>query len=215
LQVIVCLLGIFPVCGGAAEENRVRVGLYAEFQQEPSVRVRTVIREELASIMMPTGAVVEWRPLERAGKERWSRLVVVHFKGRCDSSDLSLYDPYPWVLGQTYISDGEIIPFSDIYCTAIRAMLAQTLVSTDRSTRPFVFARAVARVLAHELYHVLAATRHHASGGLGEGFYSARELAADDFRFEDKEIQRLQKAIAPPPKPANRSFLNACQAAGQ
>lgn len=196
---ILLLLGTVPSCDTGAKEARVRVGLYADFQHEPSTAVRAVIQDELAAIMVPIGPTLEWRSLaENKGDERWTMLVVVHFKGKCDLSDLSTYPPYPWILGRTHLSDGAIIPFSDIYCGAIRAFLAPSLVSMDEQSRTFVFGRAIGRVLAHELYHVLAGTKHHGSSGLGEAFYTPRELVADDFQFQDQEIQRVRLAIAPP-----------------
>jgi hypothetical protein len=103
----------------------------------------------------------------------------------------------PWILGRTHVSDGAIIPFSDIYCSAIRAFLAPSLFSLDEQSRTLVFGRAIGRVLAHELYHVFARTKHHGSSGLGEAFYTPRELAADDFQFQDEEIQRVRLAISP------------------
>jgi hypothetical protein len=119
-------------------------------------------------------------------------------------------------MGRTHVSDGTVIPFSDVYCSAIRAFLAPALTSTEPNRRNFVFGRAIGRVLAHELYHVLAKTKHHGSGGLGEAAYSSQELAADEFDFQDKEVQRIRVTLASTradfvaPPPADR-----CRASGQ
>ena len=211
------LLGTVPLCGTHPDAARLRVGLYADFQHESSAPVRLAIQDELASILIPIGPTPDWRSLaESRGMERWTTLAVVHFKGHCDLSDLSIYPPYPWIMGRTHVSEGAVIPFSEIYCSAIRAFLAPTLASTEPNRRGFLFGRAIGRVLAHELYHILARTRQHGSGGLGEAFYTPQELAADDFDFQDKEVRRIRVTLGPmlagftPPPSGDR-----CHASGQ
>ncbi len=189
---ILFLFGTLPVCGTNLA-SRIGLGVYADFQYEPPAGVQQSIEDELAAIMIPIGPTPAWRSLAgNRGCERWARLVVVHFKGRCDLSDLAAYPPYQWTLGRTHIADGEVLPFSDIYCGAIRAFLAPILLQTEEQSRSFVLGRAIGRVLAHELYHVLAKTRHHGGSGLGESAYKAEELAGDEFAFDEAEIRRLR-----------------------
>ena len=47
-------------------------------------------------------------------------------------------------------------------------------------------------MLAHGLYHFLANTKGHASGGLGKAAYSAEDLLAQSFRFGRKKYDRLR-----------------------
>jgi hypothetical protein len=155
---------------------RVHVGLYADFQHDPSTAVRQIIQDELAAIMVPIGPT-PWE-MRRIGLDDVSPVSVdprENAPERWSGSSLSV------------ISTG----------SAIRAFLAPSLLSPDPQSRTFVFGRAVSRVLAHELYHVLARTKHHGSSGLGEAFYTPRELAADDFQFQDRETQRVRLAISP------------------
>ena len=111
---ILFLMGTLPSCVTDNEEARARVGLYADFQHEPSPTVRQTIQDELAAIMIPIGPTPKWRSLAKSKRDEWwTMLVIVHFKGKCDLSDLSKYPSYPWILGRTHVSDGAIIPFSD------------------------------------------------------------------------------------------------------
>jgi mono/diheme cytochrome c family protein len=100
-------------------------------------------------------------------------------------------------LGQTHIAEGVIIPFSDIYCDAIRAMLASGLIPLEPKDRDLVFGRAVGRVLAHELYHVFAKTKRHGSRGLAERAYSAEDLIAEEFRFDNGQVRKLRSTLLP------------------
>lgn len=61
--------------------------------------------------------------------------------------------------------------------------------------RQLYFARAFARVLAHELYHVLEGTHHHTQGGLTKARLSGEELVAKavDYQlvFGEPETERV------------------------
>src|SRR5579872_472485 len=149
---VVLALGVIPAFGG----NRVApIRLYTQFQHQPPDAVLDAIQEELDSIMMPAGMDFEWRSLANTlGNEVSVELAVIHFKGACALTDLSPMEVYPGPLGWTHMSDGEILPFSDINCDGIRVFVQRDLLRLPVAIREAVYGRAIARVLAHELYHI-------------------------------------------------------------
>ncbi len=188
---MLCLaLGAFPAFGG----NRIApIRLYIQFQQQPPDAVLESIQEELATIMVPTGIDFEWRLLsETKGNEVSVELAVIHFKGACDAADLAPTDAYPGPLGWTHISDGQILPFTDINCDGIRLFTQRELLRIPEPARNAAYGRAVARVLAHELYHIFAKTRKHASEGIGKPAYSVQELLGNKFQFQKKDSDLLR-----------------------
>lgn len=188
---ILCLaLGVFPAFGGG---RIVPIRLYIHFQQQPPPAVLESIQEELEDIMVPVGMQFEWRSLaDSMGNEVSVELAVIHFKGTCDATDLAPVDAYPGPLGWTHISDGEILPFSDINCDGIRLFLQRDLLKMNEANRPEAYGRAIARVLAHELYHIFAKTTRHAAWGIGKPAYTVRELLGSKFQFEKKESDLLR-----------------------
>ncbi len=52
------------------------------------------------------------------------------------------------------------------------------------------------RLVAHELYHVLAQTRDHATEGIGKPCFSAADLISDRFEFEAVALARFRKPPA-------------------
>jgi hypothetical protein len=54
----------------------------------------------------------------------------------------------------------------------------------------------MARVLAHELYHVLAQTRDHAAEGIGKPCFTAADLVSSRFEFEATSLSRLRRMVA-------------------
>ena len=98
----------------------------------------------------------------------------------------------PGALGWTHLSDGVILPFSDIDCDGIRRFVQSGLLRVDTRNQEETYGRAVGRVLAHELYHVFANTPHHGTQGVAKAAYTARELLSKVFHFERGEFQALR-----------------------
>ena len=171
--------------------------IYETFQNEPSQQVRESIREEADTIIAPTGWAFVWRPLDSAPGEVSVRLAVLTFTGTCSTLNLPTPLPFRSVLGATQISDGNLLPFADIHCDAIRAMLTPGLSKLDPRRRDTVFGRAVGRVVAHELYHIFGNTLDHAPKGVGEANYSPGDLLSDGFRFQPHEVKVLRNKLLP------------------
>lgn len=186
------LLAVLPVFGGQQGATLAPVALYTQFQQQPSETVLQTIRQELATIMTPMGLRFEWRSLASAqGSEVSVELAVISFKGYCDVAHLAPHFSHPGPLGWTHVSEGTILPFSDVDCDGIRSFLQNGLLAVRGPEREQLFGRAVARVLAHELYHILANTQHHGAGGVAKAAYTVENLLAADFTFDEKESNVL------------------------
>ena len=56
------------------------------------------------------------------------------------------------------------------------------------------YGRALGRVVAHELYHILANTTDHSRHGLAKALLTVSELVLDPCRFGSHEIERIRKA---------------------
>lgn len=185
-------LGVLPAFGGGRVARVAPVTLYTQFQQEPPAPVVQATQSELEAIMAPTGLQFAWHPLSDAGGRVTAQLAIVRFKGECDAEGLRQEPGFPGPLGWTHISDGEILPFIDVNCDGIRIFVQRDLIGVATADRGSVFGRAMARVLAHELYHLLANTRAHTSGGIAKAAYSVQELLAPILHFGKKECDSLR-----------------------
>ena len=167
--------------------------LYTQFQHSPPSAVIEALRAESETIMGRLGISLEWRSLAAArGNEVSSRLAVIRFQGRCDVAGLSPHRAQPGALGWTHASNGVILPFGDVDCDRIRSFIQPDLLAVPAGDREFVFGRAVGRVLAHELYHILARSPHHASGGVGKAEYAVYDLLAAHFVFDAPASEELR-----------------------
>ena len=197
---------------GIGGESSIPAVLFTRFRVEPSAAVVESIREELAAIMSPIGFQLDWMPISSGHVcAATAEVVVVTFKGHCEfaASGAAFHDPS--VLGLTHVSDGHIIPFSEVDCDAVRALVQRELMLRRVEDRERLFARAIARVLAHELYHVFAKTPEHGSHGISKAAYGPEELLADKFRFEKEDAIVLRKRK---PMPNLENAANAARIEG-
>ena len=189
-----CLLaGVYPGWSETRGATFAPITLYTQFQQAPPERVMQAVQEEVESIMAPIGLRFEWRDLSKAGAHEVSaELAVVTFKGRCDAAGLTTRSRFEGALGWTHVSDGQILPFTDIGCDRVREFTQSGLLLFRPRDREEKYGRALGRVLAHELYHIFANTTRHASMGVAKEAYNVQDLLADDFQFQARESHMLR-----------------------
>jgi len=191
-HLLLCL-ALVAVPSWAGGRTAPSVRLYAQFQQEPPDVVFGSMQAELRTILEPLGLAYDWRELDLSGgTEVSTELAVIHFKGSCDVENLAAVAVFPGPLGWTHMSDGEVLPFTDISCDRIRVFIQRDLLRLPEWERRSAYGRAVARVLAHELYHIFAKTTKHGSWGIAKAAYTVDELLCPKLQFEKRESQILR-----------------------
>jgi hypothetical protein len=186
------IVAALPLMGASQTAVLPPVSLYTHFQEEPPAAVLDALQLEVQTIMAPMGLNFQWLSLSASdGRKTAVELAVIDFKGRCDVAGLMTHDTNPGPLGWTHISDGVILPFADVDCSAIRGFIQKELLTTRVESRAQVFGRALGRVLAHELYHIFANTTRHGAQGVAREFYTAYDLLSADFQFEARESLAL------------------------
>lgn len=191
-------LAVLQAPGEPRNSDPAPIDLYTSFQQAPPPEVWAAIQGELSRIMIPAGMPVRWRPV--TANEVSVELAVVKFVGRCDGNRTTHPSAPIGALGWTHVSDGVILPFTDIDCDAVRNLTESRLSGESPHDRDAAFGRALARVLSHELYHILARTTHHDASGVARATYTAAELLAPVFRFERGEAKAM-RSRRPAPEP--------------
>lgn len=198
--ILFCLLaGVLPGWSETRDARFAPIALYTQFEQAPPEGVRQALQNEVESIMAPMGLRFEWRDLSKTNAQVSTELAVVSFKGRCDTASLMTHSKFGGSLGWTHVSDGQILPFTDVSCDRVREFAQPGLLALQAEDRQERYGRALGRVLAHELYHIFANTSRHGLVGVAKESYSMQDLLADDFQFRARESRILQ---AKRPRPA-------------
>jgi hypothetical protein len=71
-------------------------------------------------------------------------------------------------------------------------MLTPGLSSVRIAQRNVLLGRSIGRILAHELYHILADETGHANEGIAKSAFTAGDLLAARFEFERGTLQLLR-----------------------
>jgi hypothetical protein len=137
-----------------------------------------------------------WKSIEGQDRVEVSRrLVVATFQGLCDTRGLPAATFHDGSLGRTHMTDGNVLPYMDVDCDRIRGFLRTLLMLTAPLERYQTLGRAMGRVFAHELYHVLGQTKHHGAGSGDKSNYTVRELTDRRLRaVSDCRILRIENS---------------------
>ena len=73
----------------------------------------------------------------------------------------------------------------------IRQTVASALAGVTPGMRDVMVGRSVGRVMAHELYHILANETHHSAEGVAKTSFSSAELLAAHFHFDEVALGRI------------------------
>ncbi|MBI3693406.1 MAG: hypothetical protein HY238_01000 [Acidobacteria bacterium] len=169
------------------------VVLVLRFDQSYSPTTLEAMKDEIALLMRPAEYQVEWRAYEEAlGEEIFSRLAIVRFRGTCRMGEFPPPAERSSALAIAHSSDGVIIPYADVQCDQVRGMIQSMVARENFPRREMLLGRALGRVLAHELYHVLTRKPGHHKDGITKPALTPRDLVVDPIEFEDAALDHLR-----------------------
>ncbi len=122
-------------------------------------------------------------------------LVVVKLVGRCEMDGSPAF-LVPGPLGWSHEVDGTMLPFSDLACDNLRGAVESAISRRECSSRGNVLlGRAMGRVLAHELYHIVADTSVHGRDGVAQPAFTARQLTSGPLELGAAEVTAVQNGL--------------------
>jgi hypothetical protein len=157
---------------------------------------------ELKRVLAPAGIVPAWRKAsDSAGKVEAERLVVGAFDGNCSVETLpsSAAPVRTRTLADTSVSRNRILPYFRVDCVRIIRTLAPLLQPLNVPFREAILGRALARVIAHEIYHILAQTADHQDFGVAKAQLSLADLTELRFDLSPESVRRMQASEPPGP----------------
>lgn len=194
---IATLAAVALSCAQAATAPPIAV--FVDFESQPSRESVLQMRTEIAAILKPSGLSLDWHSLQDPqSTQSYPDLVVLRFKGSCQVRNPPMDSELgPAIeskaLASTVVSDGHVLPFTDVKCNEIRRYLQSELLGRQTAKQEQIYGRALGRVVAHELYHIFAATEEHAKEGVARSFHTRRDLTNKTFRFTEKETTKLHE----------------------
>ena len=143
------------------------------------------MRNELQKLLAPAGLEITWKNLsERKAGENFELVAVSSFEGSCATGEAPAM-PTATALADTSISNAHILPFFRVACARVLQMLGSHV-------EPAVLGRALGRVMAHEIYHIVSQTKDHQETGVAKAVFSLADLTAARFEFDAWSLARMR-----------------------
>lgn len=172
---------------GDARVSRDRVTLWVELPNGFAPLTVQQLERELRAIVEPAGVQLGWRRLpSEAGAVVDGESIVVRFRGACAPSFSS--GARRSAAGWAHTSDGAVLPFIEVDCDQVWSAIQTRLESDAGVHREIYLGRALGRVVAHELYHVLANTSAHGSQGLTKARLDTRDLITGEYSLTHGDL---------------------------
>jgi hypothetical protein len=185
-----------------------------DFEDAPATQSLGEMRREVAAIMKRTGHSVEVRlRSETTTNEEFEDLVLVKLTGTCRMNGIP-YSAFidergPSPLAWAHTVEGEILPFSTVACDKIRRTVGSALFGGQKAQGDQLLGRALGRVVAHELYHIVTKSGTHTKSGVFKESLSGAQLIADRLEFREQDTRRLLHHASGASRP---TFIRAAEA---
>ncbi len=156
---------------------------------------RTSLKEmqrESGRILKSTGVNLDWRMLGQDSSASYSDLVVMTFKGSCEYEPAApIYDELG-PLAITRTTNGEVQPFGEVDCDRVVNSARAAMSGSDYARADLLIGRAMGRVVAHELVHMLTKSGQHGTEGVEKAALSGKQLITASLPLSAFDIGRLK-----------------------
>ena len=191
---LILLAQIIAMCALHAASSPVagEIAVIVQADETFSPQAWQAMEAESKRIAKQAGLRVRFVERSQAAQGQFADLVVFRMKGRCEMDSFpALLDergPFAWA----FTADGNVLPFGEVKCDRVRESIKTALRPKDYHKADALFGRALGRVVAHELYHMLANTTKHGKSGVAKDALSAHQLVAEKLDFGAHERVALE-----------------------
>ena len=167
------------------------ITIVLDFQGARSEQSVAEMKREFAGIMRDSRLRFEFRSRSQAEQTSFSDVLIVRFKGKC------VFEPVPYLLDErgpmafTYSTDGAVQPFSEVACDQVTQAIRPAMAGGDFAKADILLGRALGRVLAHEVVHILSKSGRHGTSGVAKTALSGSQLIAPVLRLEPGDLERI------------------------
>jgi len=195
VPICVCLIAGLAVPLGAGVD-RVSPSVLTVILDFKGPHSRTSLKEmkrESGQILNSSGVQLDWRMLGEDPFASYNDLVVMTFKGACEFEPAApLYDELG-PLAMTHTTNGEVQPFGEVNCDRVVSSARSAMSGNDYARADMLIGRAMGRVVAHELVHMLTKSGQHGTEGVEKPALSGKQLIAASLPLSAFDIGWLKQ----------------------
>ncbi len=184
-----------------------QITVLLQFEAAPSNTSISALNSELRKILFSSNSAVHLNlrtePLNGVVD---GDLIIFKMRGSCtmDALPVAALSDERGPLAMTHIVDGEILPFAEVECDRVRQSVQRTWGRDNPRMHEIQYGAALARVMAHEMYHMLTRSTIHQSSGVTKSALSSQELSTGTIRLSrparaalearsEKEVPSIQR----------------------
>jgi hypothetical protein len=198
LFALVCLFHT-DACPGRTPLPSTQLAIYLTANTAQPPATVEYMKRELAPVLQNAGYRLTWNdPKHPDLIGQASTLVILELRGVCalppggGRLEPAVYNGAS--LAETVVSPQGVTRFVTVNCANLTRMTGPVLSAEPGAQREFLYGRAMARVVAHELYHVLMDTTDHGRNGLSRSNFTISDLLDEVFRFDAADVAKLRQA---------------------
>ena len=157
------------------------------------------MRREAGDILSASGVPLDWRILGEDGPETDRDMVVMTFRGACRYQEATPGstpgNTGAGPLGFTRMVDGEVQPFGEVNCERVAELVRRAMSGNDGARGELLFGRAMGRVVAHELVHMLTRSGRHGAEGVEKPALSGGQLISGYLPLSESDVEWLRRDL--------------------
>lgn len=220
VRLFTVLLAVGIAASALAQTHTISV--FTDHRSKQPAETASEMQRELARVLQPLDIRLSWhetgvKPVPNDANQ----VVILNYRGACSMSDSApaakdrvALDSRS--LASAPVSDGRVLPFVTVECDKLRDWLRPKLGGLKTEQRQELLGRAMGRLIAHEFYHIMAQTKHHASEGVGQSCFSLRELLSERFDFDRVTLAQMRPLpSSQPASPFEDDGFEVTEAAGR
>ena len=192
VAICACLYACLAASSAFAAEPTPDVTVILDFKGLSSPQAIAEMEREASQIIRASGIELGWQRRDGSTARTYNDLVVLTFRGSC------MFVPAPPVYDElgpyasTRTSNGEVQPFADVDCDRVVSSAHAAMFGGDFGKADILIGRALGRVVAHELVHMLTKSDIHAKDGVQKAELSGRQLIAKSLPLAAFDVDRLR-----------------------
>jgi hypothetical protein len=169
---------------GLADGPPTELTIVLDFEGQHSEESVAEMKRETASILRPAGFVFDWHFRNEVGHSSYVNLILVKLRGKCLMDPFQRSHPVREPLASSHTTRTTVMRFADIKCDAVSSLVGPA--------DGVLFGRALGRVLAHELWHILGNTFGHGENGIAQRSLSAEQLISGRLDLDPADLERFR-----------------------
>lgn len=194
VSICACLVGVLAMpLGAQVNKEPPDLTVILDFKGPHSPTSVKEMEREAGRILKSSGFRLGWGVLGQDPNATYNDLVVFTFRGSCEFVPAPPRNDELGPYALTRMTDGEVLPFGEVDCDRVDRAVRNAMSAGDFARGDELVGRAMGRVLAHEMVHMMTKSVQHATEGVQRSALSGKQLIEPVLPLSLFDVDRLRQ----------------------